>query len=408
MSSKPLRVNTRWSKGTHEVLQLVLSSTKSFKEIPTCGDRAAPPGDVVWVVSTEDLDIVVPRLKSKQWLSRIPGMADLCKKVNTCLMFKPYVEKDPDSFDFLPTTWMLPGDLASLMATLESKRPPTVIFKPSEGSQGDGIYLLQGKRDVCRRIDILSDKGNGAAVVQKYIRHPFLFEGLKFDFRLYAVIMDVGTGESYLCREGLVRFCTTPYDAPTARNLHHCTMHLTNYSLNKMSKEFAHDDAGGTGSKRLLTVFMGQLAAAGVDVASVWDSLIRLTSHTVGVLCKTITLTQPTLPCKAFHVVGLDVLLDKNLKPYLLEINNNPSMRVDATHTIESGALPPPGKKPCRCMSHYMPHVHVHSAVDVTAKSTVTNAVLTMLQCRKSGMGADEVVDAADKAGMDVVPTMAM
>eukprot|EP00759_Apiculatamorpha_spiralis_P028825 PhF_6_TR31353/c0_g1_i1/m.45875/K16604/TTLL11; tubulin polyglutamylase TTLL11 len=342
-----IRINTKYSKGTHEVLQhLITTNSAKYKELVT-STAAKIPGDVVWVVATEDLETAMPLLKSKQWVSRIPGICDLCKKTNTCAMFRPYLDSMPSEFSFVPATWILPTDMTSLMATLESKRAPTVIIKPADGSQGDGIYLVQGKKDVCRKIDQLRDRGNGGieAVVQKYLRHPYLYDGYKFDIRLYAVIMDVKSGESYMCHEGLVRFCTTPYDAPTARNLHQCTMHLTNYSINKMAKEFDHDDVNG--SKRNFTTFMGQLAARGVDTSVLWGNIMELAQYTIGAVCKSINDAGLAPSCNAFHVIGLDVLLDKNLKPYLLELNNNPSMRIDATYTIDSGATPAPGKKPC-------------------------------------------------------------
>jgi len=33
-------------------------------------------------------------------------------------------------------------------------------------------------------------------------------------------------------------------------------------------------------------------------------------------------------PEKKFHIIGVDVIFDKDLKPWLLEINANPSMSV--------------------------------------------------------------------------------
>ena len=76
-------------------------------------------------------------------------------------------------------------------------------------------------------------------------------------------------------------------------------------------------------------------------------------------------------------------------------------MRVDQVDTIADGAVPAVGKKPCKCMSHYMPHVHSPCKVDVIAKSAVTHGVLQMVKAIKDG---GDLTEAAQKCGFDVVP----
>ena len=53
-------------------------------------------------------------------------------------------------------------------------------MKPEDGSQGDGIFLVQG----LHQLDIKLSAQSGAAVVQKYISKPLLLHGLKFDLRM--------------------------------------------------------------------------------------------------------------------------------------------------------------------------------------------------------------------------------
>ena len=51
--------------------------------------------------------------------------------------------------------------------------------------------------------------------------------------RLYVLISSLSPLRVFLCREGLVRVCSAPYEAPSKRNAHKLTSHLTNYSINK-------------------------------------------------------------------------------------------------------------------------------------------------------------------------------
>ncbi|MFO0000351.1 MAG: hypothetical protein ACK559_04415, partial [bacterium] len=71
--------------------------------------------------------------------------------------------------------------------------------------------------------------------------------------RVYVVVTSVDPLRVYLFKDGLVRLCTEPYVAPTAKNLSQTRMHLTNYAINKGSANFVfNNDADKTdvGNKR--------------------------------------------------------------------------------------------------------------------------------------------------------------
>ena len=64
----------------------------------------------------------------------------------------------------------------------------------------------------------------------------------KFDLRLYVLISSVFPVVGYLNQEGLARFCTEDYAFPSNSNINNHYMHLTNYSLNKMSPNYKHNE----------------------------------------------------------------------------------------------------------------------------------------------------------------------
>ena len=61
-----------------------------------------------------------------------------------------------------------------------------------------------------------------------------MIDGLKFDIRLYVLVLSSDPLKLFLYKDGLVRFATTKYEsAMNEDNMQDLFMHLTNYSINK-------------------------------------------------------------------------------------------------------------------------------------------------------------------------------
>jgi len=69
-----------------------------------------------------------------------------------------------------------------------------------------------------------------------------------------------------MARDGLARFCTVPYQHPNQRNIHSAYMHLTNYSLNKRSRNYLHTESevGLLATVLLLTTRHGPTLSADI------------------------------------------------------------------------------------------------------------------------------------------------
>jgi hypothetical protein len=238
--------------------------------------------------------------------------------------------------------------------------------------------------------------------------------------------------------------------------MHNVMAHLTNYSLNKRSKEFIHDwsSDGGNGSKRSLAG-MADMLAGNDDVQmaplEIWQSLRRLTATTMGALAPLFVEAAHHTALSAgmekdaftrgqcFQVFGFDVMLDRVGRPFLLEVNSNPSLSVDAVLPLPSLPLPrdaPTSKltavltavegrdmrrryersalktkvhtsedevaeeeyKVCRCMSSHEPHVHRTCPVDLAVKSAVLGGALALVMNLSASSSASSSTP-SDKAG---------
>lgn len=71
------------------------------------------------------------------------------------------------------------------------------------------------------------------------MQNPYLLDGLKFDLRLYVLVLSCEPLKIFLYEEGMVRFATQEFkkiDSNSDKNdYNNLFMHLTNYAINKES-----------------------------------------------------------------------------------------------------------------------------------------------------------------------------
>ncbi|CAL8320427.1 unnamed protein product [Lota lota] len=336
---KPVTVDTSKAKTSLEALKLSIKQLK-WKEFPL-GRRACC--DIYWHgVSFHDNDHIV----SGQ-VNKFPGMIEMLRKINLSRALRTMQELFPEEYNFYPRSWILPEEYQQFSAQIRGLKDGdaaahrTFIVKPDGGSQGDGIYLIREPSE----LRLVADSRAKQAVVQEYVQRPLLIDKLKFDIRLYVLVKALEPLQIYIAKEGLTRFCTEPYQEPNQKNLSHVFMHLTNYSLNVQSDNFVHSDSQSTGSKRTFSSVLYRLASKGVDIKKVWSDVISLVIKTVIALVPELKVHyQADIPPgkpgpTCFQILGFDILLTKNLKPVLLEVNSNPSMRIEHEQEVAPGVF---------------------------------------------------------------------
>lgn len=316
-----IQINTSRSRGELPLLKYLIEKN-SWKEV--FGDK----GDILWS------GLVVPDesyyMATEIFLNRIPGMSDLAQKKGTGYFLNKFREYFPDEYDFYPKTFLYPEEEINFAKYFKEKNGNLCfIAKPTSGGQGDGIKIIN---------NLSASKFSTAQemVIQEYIDNPLIIDKKKFDLRLFVLIESVQPFRAFLCDEGLARFATEDYQPISKENLRNFYMHLTNYSLNKMSPKFVYSEEITEihqGSKRTLASLWKSLAKEGISKNTVMDSIEKL-------IVKFLTSLKPFLLFayktafsgknigKCFHVIGIDILIDSNLKPWLLEINNYPSLDI--------------------------------------------------------------------------------
>ena len=229
-----------------------------------------------------------------------------------------------EEYNIVPRTWILPYDLGIFRKErddAESKRK-LWILKPAASSCGRGIKILSKHSSLPKK---------GAYVVNEYIMKPHLFNNYKYDLRLYVLVTSFEPLTIYLYQDGLARFATQPY---TTKNKKSRFAHLTNFSINKKATNYKKAGSGGEGeeenfSKWSLKTLKAAFDSHGIDYEDILSKIKDL-------VIKAIISVEPLLANNlnrasrnrhlCFEVFGFDVIIDQNLKPWLLEVNVLPSL----------------------------------------------------------------------------------
>ncbi|XP_060848060.1 tubulin monoglutamylase TTLL4-like [Rhopalosiphum padi] len=262
-------------------------------------------------------------LWQQQKVNHFPGTFQIGRKDRLWQNLNALILKyGKEEFGFIPTSYILPQEAEMLRQVWEKNDEDKWIIKPPASARGTGICVISKWDQIPKNIPL---------VVQRYIDNPYLINDTKFDLRLYILITSVNPLCLYLYDNGLVRFASVKYssDLTTICDRY---MHLTNYSINRLSSQFTeNEDAdacqGHKWTLRSLWTYMEKERQ--IDVKKLWKSLEDLVVKTVisgespmSQMCR----SNLSNRYNAYELFGIDVLFDEYLKPWILEVNISPSL----------------------------------------------------------------------------------
>lgn len=200
--------------------------------------------------------------------------------------------------------------------------------------------------------------GGLACVAQAYVERPLLVGGHKFDLRLYVLVTSFGHGDAramhpqphppqlqpraYLFREGFARFASAPFSLADDE-LSNPFVHLTNNCINKRNTAVQGGPKLTNWSLARLFAWM-RAQSPPHDCGTAWAAVRDLVAATVASAAPVVTAAMAKLPTRpraglagcgsagsmpgraCFELLGVDVLLDDALRPWLLEVNGQPTL----------------------------------------------------------------------------------
>ena len=105
-------------------------------------------------------------------------------------------------------------------------------------NRGQGIKVFGTLLDIEKFIS--TQNSNNDWVIQKYIEKPLLYQGRKFDIRIWVVF--TGESEVFIYKDGYIRTSSASYDLDAKDEF----VHLTNNCLQRGGDEYGQHEDGNT------------------------------------------------------------------------------------------------------------------------------------------------------------------
>ena len=154
-------------------------------------------------------------------------------------------------------------------------------------------------------------------LIQKYIEKPLLYQGRKFDIRLWVLFIGNKPDNVYIFKEGHLKATCGNYDL----NSKDIYVHLTNYSIQKYNSDFSKIEIGNEipfkdlqkdlDSKKIKINFRN----------NIYPKIVRIVRITAGAAKAKINMMNRK---NCFEIYGYDFMIDEKFNPFLIEINTNP------------------------------------------------------------------------------------
>ena len=169
------------------------------------------------------------------------------------------------------------------------------------------------------------DKGDyqsNIIILQKYIEKPFLYNGRKFDIRIWVLIthkMDI-----YIFKEGHLKASSVNYSIDNNNSF----IHLTNYSLQKYNKNFSKYELGNEISFESFQQFLNTLGEKSFNFR---ETIIPKFKEIIELSAKaTKSIINRSKKNYCFEIFGYDFMMDEDKNVYLIEINTNPGLEISS------------------------------------------------------------------------------
>ena len=204
------------------------------------------------------------------------------------------------------------------------------IIKRTNLNRGREMKLLSNVDDIITEINTTFENNNNTnkkqklnnLIIQKYLESPLLYNGRKFDIRIWVLFTFLGKDNNYnvyVFKEGHLKACSDEFNI----NNDNLFIHLTNYSVQKHNVNFSKSEIGNEISFQMFQDELDRQKSGKNFKKDIFPEIIKIIWITAKAGKNKINIMERK---NCFEIYGYDFILDTNYNPFLLEINTNPGL----------------------------------------------------------------------------------
>lgn len=202
------------------------------------------------------------------------------------------------------------------------------ILKPNYLCCGVGISISHNLKEIQQRVEA---KPRDYFIIQKYIEHPLLVQGTKFDIRLWYLVTSSFPLTIWIFKEALLRFSSKPYSFSS----YHEVIHICNtaiqerYDYERRRRRKRGDVVETTETVRDqgwdCEKLNECLKSMGYNGEPFYDTIFPRMSQAIVMTMLAAQEPMDKRRC-SFELYGADFMVMEDLSVWLIEINTNPRM----------------------------------------------------------------------------------
>jgi hypothetical protein len=198
------------------------------------------------------------------------------------------------------------------------------FLKCTHYNRGKGIYVFDSFEKLVELMNEI-DKGmeeegskvkSETFVVQKYVERPLLFEGRKFDVRVWVLVTQ--KLKVYFFREGYIRTSSSAFSLNPS-TLTSPYIHLTNNAIQISSPEYSKFEDGNQLSFSSLEAYLSTFPYFSSSIDEIINDMKKL------IILTFLSSRQKFLNSENknswFEIFGFDFIIDENGKSWLIEVS---------------------------------------------------------------------------------------
>jgi hypothetical protein len=206
----------------------------------------------------------------------------------------------------------MPEDYFRFQQTALAEPEQLWIKKPKNLSRGRGIDMVRHPATVPLEKEW---------IIQRYLSNPHLCQDRKYVLRCYVLITSVEPLRFYWYKDGFAKLASESYSKDDLDNLYR---HLTNPDINENNAE-----AESAVTFISLQKYRQWLDSEGHSSEEFFHQLKELISLTIIATREAMRKRLNRLntePTSCYELIGLDCMVDENIKPWIVECNLSPSL----------------------------------------------------------------------------------